>query len=55
MLRIAQSKQSLGGDSGGADAAKRTRENLDKWQVLGLLNKVLDGSKGGMPGSADGD
>lgn len=51
MLRIAQSKQALGGDSGGADAAKRTRENLDRSQVMGLLNKVLDSSSTAAHGS----
>ena len=51
VLRIAQSKQALGGDTGGADAAKRTRENLDRSQVVGLLTKVLDGSSAAAHGS----
>ena len=41
---MAEAQQALGGDSGGADASKASRENLNASQVRGLLDKALGGS-----------
>ena len=42
---MAQAQQALGGDSGGADASKASRENLNVQQVQGLLSKALGGAQ----------
>ena len=41
---MAQAQQALGGDTGGADASKASKENLNAQQVRELLHRTLGSS-----------